>query len=150
MTRSLIPLLIAGAAFGSVSDDLQRFEGFSDTSYVCTAGHLSVGYGHRTTKSVTMSRETALDVLADDIAKAEQGARRAFPSYGDLPTHIQEVLVEAVFQLGQSGISKFTKFIKAINGRNYADAAAEMLNSKWAKQCPTRVNELAQRIKETK
>ena len=150
MIRSLIPLLLAGAAFGSVSDDLQHFEGFSATSYVCTAGHLTVGFGHRTDESVTMSRETALAVLADDIAKAEHGARRAFPSYDSQSLNVQEVLTMMAFQLGASGCAKFIRFNQALDACDYKWAASEMMASRWHKQTPSRVNELAQRIEKNK
>ena len=146
MIRSLLPLLLAGAAFGSVSEDLQRFEGFSATSYVDTTGHLSVGYGHRTDKSVTMSRKTALAVLADDIAKAEQGARLVVPSYDSQPQHVQDVLVETVFQLGPAGMRKFIKFGQAIQASNYALASACLIDSRFHRQCPARCEALARKL----
>ena len=146
MIRSLLPILLAGAAFGSVSDDLQRFEGFSATSYVCTAGHLTVGFGHRTAKSVTMSRETALAALADDIAKAEHGARLVFPTFSSQPQHVQDVLVETVFQLGASGMRKFIKFGQAIHDRDYALASASLINSRFHKQCKQRCETIARKL----
>ena len=146
MIRSLIPLLLAGAAFGSVSDDLQRFEGFAATSYVDTTGHRTVGFGHRTDESVTMSRETALAVLADDIAKAEHGARLVFPSYDSQPQHVQDVLVETVFQLGPAGMHKFIKFGQAIQSSDYALASACLLDSRFHKQCKDRCEALARKL----
>ncbi len=144
--RSLIPLLIAGSAFGSVSDDLQRFEGFSSASYVCPAGHLTVGFGHRTDESVTMSRETALAVLADDIAKAEQGARHVFPTFSAHPQRVQDVLVETVFQLGTAGMRKFVHFGQAIQSRNYALASACLLDSRFHHQTQARCEALARKL----
>jgi lysozyme len=142
----LLPLLLSGTLSASVADDLQRLEGFSSTSYTDTTGHLSVGFGHKIAKSVSMSRETALAVLADDIAIAERGARRVFPSFDSHPQRVQDVLVEMAFQLGSTGCAKFIKFGRAIAAHDYATASREMLSSKWAKQCPSRVKELAQRI----
>ena len=146
MIRSLIPLMLASAAFGSVSDDLQRFEGFSSTSYVDTTGHRTVGFGHRTDKSVTMSRETALAVLADDIAKSEQGARRVFPTFSAQPQHVQDVLVELTFQMGQSGMRKFIEFRKAIQSRDYALASECLIDSRFHKQTPDRSEALARKL----
>lgn len=146
MIRALLPLLLAGAAFGSVSDDLQKFEGFSATSYVDTTGHLTVGFGHRTDKSVAISRETALAVLADDIAKAEQGARHAFPTFSAQPQHVQDVLVELTFQMGQSGMRKFVKFGQAIQSRDYALASACLIDSRFHKQNTQRCETLADRL----
>ena len=146
MIRSLLPLLLAGAAFGSVSDDLQRFEGFSATSYTDTTGHLTVGFGHRTDESVTMSRETALAVLADDIANAEHGARLVFTTFDAQPQHVQDVLVELTFQIGPTGMGKFIKFGQAIQANDYALASACLINSRFHRQCPQRCETLAKRL----
>ena len=146
MIRALIPLMLAGSAFGSVADDLQRLEGFSATSYTDTTGHLTVGFGHRTDKSVTMSRETALAVLADDITKAEQGARRVFLTFSGQPQHVQDVLVELTFQMGQSGMRKFVHFGQAIQSRNYELASACLIDSRFHHQTPQRCETLAKRL----
>ena len=146
MNRLLILLALTGSAYCSIVDDLKQFEGFSSVAYLDTTGNYSVGYGHRCAKSAWMSRERALAVLSDDIAIATKGARRAFATYDSQPAKIQEILVCMTFQLGQAGISKFHKFIAAINAHDYATASVEMLASRWHKQCPKRVQTLAERL----
>ena len=146
MIRSLIPLLLAGAAFGSVSDDLRNFEGLKLQAYLDTANHWTVGYGRRCEKGAVMTKEQAESALADDIAKAEQGARRVFPSYDSQPQHVQDVLVEAVFQLGAAGMRKFVKFGQAIQSRDYALASACLLDSRFHKQCKARCEALAGKL----
>ena len=150
MIRSLIPLLLAGAAFGSVSDDLRKFEGLRLQAYLDTTDHWTVGYGRRCDKGAAMTAEQAESALADDIAKAEQGARRAFPSYDSQSLNVQEVLTMMAFQLGASGCAKFIRFNQALDARDYKRAASEMMASRWHKQTPSRVNELAQRIEKNK
>ena len=146
MIRSLLPLLLAGAAFGCVSDDLRAFEGLRLSCYHDTMGLPTVGYGHRCAEGTQMTPLEAEKALADDITKAEHDARHVFPSYGDLPTHIQEVLVEAVFQLGPTGIRKFVHFGQAIQASNYALASACLINSRFHRQCPQRCETLAKRL----
>jgi hypothetical protein len=47
------------------------------------------------------------------------------------------------FQLGKTNLAKFFKFRKAIGNGDWVEASSEMLNSKWAKQTPNRVEKLA-------
>ena len=84
--------------------------------------------------------------LADDIAKAEQGARRVFPSCDSQPQHVQDVLTELCFQIGQTGMRKFIKFGQAIQASDYALASACLINSRFHKQCPQRCETLAKRL----
>ena len=146
MIRALLPLLLAGAAFGSVSDDLRAFEGLRLQAYLDTTNHWTVGYGRRCDKGAVMTKEQAESALADDIAKAEQGARHVFPTFSAQPQHVQDVLVEAVFQLGASGMRKFIEFGQAIQARNYALASACLIDSRFHHQCKARCEALARKL----
>jgi len=53
------------------------------------------------------------------------------------------VLIEMVFQLGVGGVSKFKKMWSALQEQDYNKASIEMLDSRWAKQTPSRANSLA-------
>ena len=55
-----------------------------------------------------------------------------------------EIIVEMVFQLGMSGVSKFKKMRTALENQDYAEASAQMLDSKWAKQTKNRAEHLAE------
>ena len=43
-----------------------------------------------------------------------------------------------IFQLGKTGVSKFRNMWKHLSALEYASAASEMLDSRWAKQTPNR------------
>ena len=146
MIRSLIPLLLAGAAFGSVSEDLRKFEGLRLRSYLDTTNNWTVGYGRRCDKGAVMTKEQAESALSDDIAKAEHGARHVFPSYDSHPQHVKDVLVELTFQIGPTGISKFVHFNQAIHDRDYKLSSACLIDSRFHKQCPQRCETLAKRL----
>ena len=49
--------------------------------------------------------------------------------------------------MGFSGVSKFKMMIKALQNRLYSEAAAQMLDSRWAKQTPNRAKELSSIMK---
>ncbi len=49
-----------------------------------------------------------------------------------------------VFQLGETGVSKFKNMLKALKeGPDYQTAAIEMLDSRWAKQTPNRAEAMS-------
>jgi lysozyme len=144
--RFLLFLLLAGTLSASVSDDLKRFEGFRGTAYLDTQGFWTCGYGRRCAEGTKMNLLAAEKALADDIAIAERGARRVFPSFDSHPQEVKDVLVEMIFQLGGIGCAKFVKFGRAIAARDYATASREILDSRWHQQTPQRCEELARRI----
>ena len=146
MIRALLPLLLAGAAFGSVAEDLRNFEGLRLQAYLDTTGHYTVGYGRRCDKGAVMTKEQAESALADDITKAEQGARRAFPSYDSQPQHVQDVLTELCFQIGSAGMRKFVHLGQAIQARDYALASACLIDSRFHHQCKARCEALARKL----
>jgi lysozyme len=139
-------LLLVNTLSASVSDDLRKYEGFRATAYRDTQGFWTCGWGHRCAEGTKMTPLAAEKALEADISSAEHAAKRLFPTFANHPQEVKDVLVEACFQLGESGMRKFVKFGRAIAARDYATASREMLSSKWAKQCPARVKELAQRI----
>ena len=61
---------------------------------------------------------------------------------------VMSVLIEMAFQMGVAGVSKFEKMLAALIDHNYKLAAEEMLDSKWARQTPTRAQALAKIIRE--
>ena len=116
--------------------------------YRCPAGHLTVGYGH------LCGGEEWRDGLS------EQGARRLFRSdwdqrrdaidnllaeidRGDLDDVRRGVLVEMAFQLGVAGCRRFRRMWAALGRREFAAAAAEMLDSKWRRDTRRRCERLA-------
>jgi lysozyme len=64
-----------------------------------------------------------------------------------LPTQVQGVLTEMVFNLGKTGLSEFKNFLAHIKQRDFDAASEEMLRSAWAKQVGDRAKTLAAVIK---
>ena len=53
------------------------------------------------------------------------------------------VLIEMVFQLGIGGVGKFKKMWAALKNKDYGEASFQMMDSRWAKQTPSRAKELS-------
>jgi len=120
---------------------IKKHEGRRYEPYEDSEGILTVGYG-RNLRDVPFSQDE-IDLMFDnDFRRAREGAA-SFQCYYDLNEIRQGVLIEMVFQMGVSGVSKFKKFLHAANNHEWVRAADEMLDSKWAKQTPERAQELA-------
>ena len=97
-----------------------------------------------------ITQEEADELFDIDINRAAAGAdeliMKNIGDHDDLPKIIQEVLVEMVFQLGKTGVSKFRNMWAALKEKtppDYKTAAAEMLDSRWAKQTPNRAKRMS-------
>jgi lysozyme len=65
----------------------------------------------------------------------------------DVDEIAEEIIIEMIFQLGKTGVSKFKNMWKALSELNYVGASYEMLDSRWAKQTPNRANGMADTMK---
>jgi GH24 family phage-related lysozyme (muramidase) len=59
----------------------------------------------------------------------------------------KRVIVDLAYQLGLLRLSSFVRFKRNILDKNWPGAAAELLDSKYAKQCPNRAGRNAKLIK---
>ena len=91
------------------------------------------------------------DIFEIDLNRAAAGADMLIEDKigHDVPQHIGEVILEMVFQLGTTGVSKFLKFFKALRVKDYKTAAAEMQDSRWHSQTPKRCEHLAEIVANT-
>jgi len=67
----------------------------------------------------------------------------------DLPCKAKEIIIEMVYQMGESGVSKFRKMWKALkqNPKDYSEAANQMMDSRWAKQTYNRARNLSDEMR---
>lgn len=125
----------------SLESRIKNHEGLRLTPYKDSEGILTVGYG-RNLEAVPFSQDEVDLMFKNDLRRARDGAE-SFVAYTQLNEIRKGVLIEMVFQMGVAGVSKFKKFLDAAYNRDWARAADEMLDSKWAKQTPERAKELA-------
>ena len=122
---------------------IKRHEGLRLEPYKCSAGKLTIGYGHNL-DGIGITEDEADYLLMGDIERAEYAVSRVF---GDsllqsLSCNRYSVLVNMMFNLGLPRFKGFKKMIQAVKDGDYNKAAHEMLNSKWAQQVRTRADEL--------
>ena len=142
-----------------ITDELKArirdHEGCRDEVYLDSLGKATIAIGHlvqpherdRYKPGVKISADEIEDLFLIDLNRACAGAEELIGQLyrGDkrLPQTIEHVIVEMVFQLGKTGVSKFRKFWKALSDGDKKEAAAQMVDSRWHSQTPIRCKELA-------
>jgi len=122
--------------------------------YLDSLGKRTVGVGHLCVEDFwednkEYSEEMLMNILKDDLKNAIEGSERLCSKCPDLDDLAKETIIEMVFQLGETGVSKFKNMWKALqqNPPSYSVAATEMLDSRWAKQTPGRAKEMSDHMR---
>ena len=133
----------------TVKNSIKKHEGFRNKVYKDTLGKRTIGYGHLCVEDWWEDNkeypEAQLDRIFDkDFEKAKDGASKLYEGC-EINDTAKGVIIEMVFQLGTTGVSKFKNMWKALKETppNYSVAKIEMLDSRWAKQTPNRAKELS-------
>jgi len=117
-----------------------------DWTQACT-GHPTIGYGHNLRRGLT--EKQAMDLLRDDVTTAEAEVRALVDAAGPpevwrfLVPQRQAVLIELCFAMDVTRLRRFERMLEAVRIHAYDAAAAEILDSDWARQFPGRAVELA-------
>jgi len=128
-----------------LSADLDRDEGLRLKPYVDSVGKITIGRGRNLTDR-GISVVEAEFLFQHDLIGAITDARR-FPWFDTLHPVRQAVVVNMLFNLGASRFRPFVKLIAALDRGDYDQAAAEMLDSKWAADVGTRAHRLAREMR---
>jgi lysozyme len=122
-------------------DMLKRHEGFRSKPYRCTAGKLTIGYGHNL-EDVGVSEAEALVLLYNDIDRASQDVRSILPEFDSFSISRQNALVDMMFNLGKTRFVLFKKMIRAIKNKDWWEASRQAKDSKWHNQVGERALEI--------
>jgi lysozyme len=125
-------------------DQLRRDEGVRSTVYLDSRGIPTIGVG-RNLRDVGLSDPEVDFLLANDIQRAEDGLS-GFAWYQGLDDVRKGAVTNMAFNLGVAGLLHFPHMIAALAKQDWSGAAAEMVNSDWAKQVGARATRLEQQI----
>lgn len=124
-----------------VEDEGLRLEVYDDT-----LANPTIGFGHLVKQGEQFGKITpheAIALLISDYAIARDSVESRY-SWAD--GDVKLVLINMTYQMGPVRLAKFEKAIGALRDGNCKLAAAELLDSAWAKQTPKRAQRLAGRI----
>ena len=127
-------------------DDVEESEGRRLKPYKDHLGYLTIGVGTLLEHGITDRQADALCILGID-REVRTFERSSGLDLTGQPREVALVLAEMAYQLGGAGLAKFKNAIAHVKSGNYVSAAAEMLDSKWAKQTPQRAERLADRMR---
>jgi len=111
-------------------------------------GYLTIGIGRLIDRrrGGGLSDEEAEHLLSNDIETVQFALQTRLPWFGTLSSARKAALINMAFQLGVSGLMTFKKSLTHMEAGNYAWAAKEFLNSRWAKQTPARAKRVTRQI----
>ena len=131
----------------SLREQLIRDEGgYQRFMYFDSVKVPTIGVG-RNLKHKGLSKAEQDFMLDNDIAEYDRAVDLALPWARQLDAIRREVLVNMAFNLGIAGLIGFSRFLTALQARDYELASHEMLDSKWAVQTGLRASRLARQIR---
>ena len=136
--------------YNKLLESVKKHEGYRNKVYLDTLGKRTVGVGHLCVEDFweddkEYEESFLMEILEKDLQNAIKGAKDLIAENGcmDMDEIAEEIIIEMVFQLGKTGVSKFRNMWKHLSALEYASAASEMLDSRWAKQTPNRAQNMS-------
>ena len=133
---------------------VKEHEGYRNKVYLDSLGKRTVGVGHLCVEDFweddkEYEEKFLLTILEHDLKSAIKSAEDLLKDFPLLDDLAEEIIVEMIFQLGKTGVSKFKNMWKALQKEppQYDVAATEMLDSRWAKQTPRRAKEMSDHMR---
>lgn len=129
-------------------EQLKKHEGVETHVYKCTAGYETIGVGRNIAESgLGLSSDEIDYLLQNDINRCVRELAYAFDWFSSLDGVRQDAMVNLAFNLGMTRLQQFKLALDAMDRGDYARAAAEFLDSRWAKQVGNRAIEVTYMIR---
>jgi len=119
---------------------IKKHESFRPYVYYCSQGYPTGGYGHAFLDRSPISHAVASILFEEDFARVTNDYDKLKISLDPVR---RAVLYDMLFNLGLSRLRRFKKMLRALRAGNYVKAAAEILDSEYARQVGGRAKTLA-------
>jgi lysozyme len=144
-----------------LKEQLEIDEGVVHEIYLDHLGYPTFGVGHLITKKdpeygmpvgTKLSEGRIQKVFHEDVLDAIADCHILYGKgeFMSLPSEVQEILANMMFNLGLPRLAKFVNMKKAVMEKDWPKAAEEMKDSLWYKQVKTRSERLYNRMKDVK
>lgn len=141
----------------AVYEQLKIDEGVEYEIYLDHLGYPTFGVGHLVLETdpehgqevgTAISEERVKECFEKDLDTAISECNALYEDgvFGDLPGEVQEILVNMMFNMGRTRLSKFKKMHAAILESNWTEAAKEGRDSLWYRQVTNRAERLMERL----
>ena len=143
----------------AVFEQLKIDEGVVYEIYKDHLGYPTFGVGHLVLESdpehgqevgTEVSEERVKECFEKDLDTAISECELLYEDgvFRDLPDEVQQILVNMMFNMGRTRLSKFKKMHGAILEGDWKTAAVEGRDSRWHKQVTNRAERLMKRLEE--
>ena len=124
---------------------IKKDEGYEEKLYKDSLGNLTGGWGHHFVEGSSLPVYIWDIIFNHDFNAACDTVEKLMYGYGVPPLNHprKSVLINMAYNLGYDKLRHFQRMFQALSREDYADAAAEMLDSKWAEQVGGRARKLA-------
>lgn len=119
---------------------IKRHEGLALKAYKCPADKITIGYG-RNLDDRGIEEFEASNMLCEDVLNIYHFLLE-FTWFSGLSEVRAGVVVNLAYNIGNAGLMKFSKMLKALEEEDYDKAAAELKDSKWYRQVGQRARDL--------
>ena len=140
--------------YNKLLESVRKHEGYRNKVYLDTLGKRTVGVGHLCVEDFweddkEYEESFLMEILQKDLQGAIDGAENLCEDL-KISDNAKIIIIEMIFQLGKTGVSKFRNMWKALqqDPPSYSVAATEMLDSRWAKQTPNRAKEMSDHMRD--
>jgi lysozyme len=116
----------------ALTSELTQDEGRKTFPYTDTKGYLSIGIGRNLTGRGLTSDEVDY-LFGNDVADCCATMDQHIPWWRTLPPTKQRVMINLCF-MGWASLSQFQRFLAAMQGQDWQDAAHEIEDSLWFQQ----------------
>jgi len=123
-------------------EEIKKEEGFMGIAYNDHLGFPTIGYGTK----LPLEEEEAEMLLKHRLVKMQKELHSRLEGL-DVPQEVWEILYHMSYQLGVSGLLRFKKMFKALQGKDFKQASLEMLDSLWARQTPNRAKRMSEMMR---
>ena len=141
----------------AVFEQLKIDEGVVYEVYKDHLGYPTFGVGHLVLESdpeygsdvgSVVSEERVKECFERDLDIAIEECNQLYEDgrFGNLPDEVQQILVNMMFNMGRTRLSKFKKMHAAILESNWVEAAKEGRDSRWYNQVTNRAERLMTRL----
>ena len=135
---------------------LEYDEGCKYEIYLDHLGLPTFGIGHLVTEDdpeheqevgTAVSEERVIEVFQKDVQVTIDECKELYDNWFDLPDEVQLIIANMMFNMGRPRLSGFKKFNAAVAAKEWAEAADEMIDSRWYRQVTNRADRLVTRMR---
>tara|TARA_R110002012_G_scaffold591_1_gene2736 strand:+ start:88 stop:534 length:447 start_codon:yes stop_codon:yes gene_type:complete len=136
--------------------DLIQDEGIKLEIYEDHLGLPTHGIGHLITEwdeeygkpvGTPVSEDRVNQCFVTDVQGTIQECKHLYSDFDVLPPDAQLIIANMMYNMGRPRLSRFHKMKKAVDARDWNEAALQMQDSRWYHQVPNRAERLVQRMR---